>query len=190
VKIGRVVVTPPWAADGERDATVLEVVIQPSMGFGTGHHASTRLCTALLQELDLVGRSVLDVGTGSGVLALVALRLGAQSVEGIDNDADALAAATENVELNGLSGRISLHEADFRDLPSLSADIVTANLTGALLARSAVLLSAAVRPGGTLIVSGVTAEEEAAVVNAFQPHLRLASRLAEDGWVGLLFRQA
>ncbi|RPJ62220.1 MAG: methyltransferase domain-containing protein [Acidobacteria bacterium] len=190
VKIGRVVVTPPWAADGERDATVLEVVIQPSMGFGTGHHASTRLCTALLQELDLVGRSVLDVGTGSGVLALVALRLGAQSVEGIDNDADALAAATENVELNGLSGRISLHEADFRDLPSLSADIVTANLTGALLARSAVLLSAAVRPGGTLIVSGVTAEEEAAVVNAFQPHLRLASRLAEDGWVGLLFRRA
>jgi len=190
VKVGRVVITPPWLAGSEPGASDVEIVILPSMGFGTGHHASTRLCTALLQEVDLHGRSLLDVGTGSGVLALVALKLGASPVEGIDDDLDAVAAAAENLELNGATGGIAIRQADFRDLPSLSADVVTANLTGALLTRSARLLSAAVRPGGSLIVSGVTLEEEGMVVNAFQRHLRLASRLAEEDWVGLLFKQA
>jgi ribosomal protein L11 methyltransferase len=190
VKVGRVVITPPWLAGSLAGASDIEIVILPSMGFGTGHHASTRLCAALLQELDLPGRSLLDVGTGSGVLALVALKLGVAHVEAVDDDGDAVAAAAENFELNGATGRIRLRQADFRDVPSLSADVVTANLTGALLVRSARLLAAAVRPGGSLIVSGVTVEEDGMVVEAFRPHLRLASRLAEDGWVGLLFRHA
>ena len=189
VKVGRVVITPPWLAGSEPGASDVEIVILPSMGFGTGHHASTRLCTALLQEVDLHGRSLLDVGTGSGVLALVALKLGASPVDGIDEDVDAVAAAADNLELNGATGGIALRQADFRDLPSVSADVVTANLTGALLARSAALLVAAVRPGGSLIVSGVTVEEEGMVVKAFEPHLTLASRIAEEGWVGLLFRR-
>jgi len=190
VRVGRVVITPPWSAGSLPGASDVEIVILPSMGFGTGHHASTRLCTALLQKLDLPGRSLLDVGTGSGVLALVALKLGASPVEGLDDDVDAVAAAAENLELNGVTGSIALRHADFRDLPSLGADVVTANLTGALLARSAGLLAAAVRPGGSLIVSGVTMEEEDMVVKAFQPPFKLASRIAEDGWVGLLFGQA
>ena len=106
------------------------------------------------------------------------------------DDPDAVAAAADNLVLNAASGRVGLRQADFRSLSSLSADIVTANLTGALLARSAGPLAAAVRPGGSLIVSGVTAEEETMVLDAFQPYLRLASRLAEEGWVGLLFRRA
>jgi len=187
VRVGRVVISPPWAAGAVSAGELVEILILPSMGFGTGHHASTRLCTALLQQLDLRGRAVLDVGTGSGVLALVALRLGASPVIAIDDDPDALAAAADNLHLNEATGDITLHHADFRRLPSLSADVVTANLTGALLTRSAELLASSLRPGGTLIVSGVTLEEEAEVTAAFAPHLAVASRLAEHGWVGLRF---
>jgi ribosomal protein L11 methyltransferase len=189
VRVGRVVLTPPWSAGRSAGDGLIEVVILPSMGFGTGHHASTRLCTALLQQLDLSGRSVLDVGTGSGVLALVALRLGAASVVGVDDDADAVTAAADNLGLNEAADRITLRCADFRRLSSLSADVVTANLTGTLLVRSAGLLASAVRPAGSLIVSGVTAEEEREVVAKLGSGLNLAARLAEDGWVGLRFER-
>ena len=187
VRVGRVVMTPPWAVSPDPAPNTLEVVILPSMGFGTGHHASTRLCAGLLQELDLRGRRVLDVGTGSGVLALVSWRLGANPVVGVDDDEDAIRSAEDNLALNGAVGQIQLQQADFRQLSSIPADIVTANLTGALLARSAGMLSAAVRPGGSLIVSGVTLEEEPTVVEAFQPHVTLALRQEDAGWVGLLF---
>jgi ribosomal protein L11 methyltransferase len=159
------------------------VVIQPSMGFGTGHHATTRLCTALLQQLDLSGRTALDVGTGSGVLALAALALGARSVLAVDDDADAIESARENLALNGGPAGLELRVADFRGLPANTFDVVVANLTGGLLARSAEVLAGAVAPGGSLIISGVTLEEEAEVLRALVPWMAVVERLTEDEWV-------
>jgi ribosomal protein L11 methyltransferase len=185
VRVGRVTIAPPWNAGGlEECPTEITIQIQPSMGFGTGHHASTRLCTALLQRIDLGGKTVLDVGTGSGILALVANALGARSVTAVDDDADAIEAAHENLRLNGVSGKITLRVADFRTLAADPADVVTANLTGGLLTRGADVLVRAVAPGGALIVSGVMREEEADVLAAFAPSLALADRLSEDEWVG------
>jgi ribosomal protein L11 methyltransferase len=189
ILVGRILVTPPWAVHDEAGAgptgeRPITIVIQPSMGFGTGHHATTRLCLNLLQRLDLTGRRVLDVGTGSGVLALAAHALGAGTVLAVDDDPDAIESARENLELNGVNVGIDLHLGDFRGMPTGGWDVVTANLTGSLLARSADVLSAAVAPGGTLVISGVTLGEEADVLAAFAPRMTPVVRLAEDEWVG------
>jgi len=128
------------------------IVIDPSTGFGTGHHATTRLCLELLQKLDVRGKRVIDVGTGSGVLAIAASKLGAREVIAIDHDADALRNARENVERNGTA--VELLESDLSRLSIAPADIVLANLTGAVLQRYADSLKRLVIRGGVLIVSG------------------------------------
>jgi ribosomal protein L11 methylase PrmA len=164
----------------------ITIVIQPSMGFGTGHHATTRLCLLALQAIDLTGRTVLDVGTGSGILAIAAGRLGAAAI-GIDHDADAIAAARENLALNAEVARVSFQLADLRDAALGAADVVCANLTGTLLASAAPVLKAAVHSGGTLIVSGLLEDEETLVRQALAPST-VWWRAAEQGWVALAAR--
>ncbi len=191
VRAGCIVATPPWCAEEAREAAGngdIVVVVAPSTGFGTGHHASTRLCLALLQEIDLLGRTVLDIGTGSGILAIAASRLGAHCVLAIDNDVDAIEAARENVALNGVRAGVRLEARDFRASAAGRADVVVANLTGESLRRSARDIVARASAGGTVIVSGVLAEEQARVVAVFRrAGAQLVATRAEDEWVGLRF---
>src|SRR5688572_8245337 len=191
VRVGALTVAPPWDAPADRSKVI---IIQPSMGFGTGHHASTRLCLTLLQAAPIHGGRVLDVGTGSGVLAIAAAKLGAASVVAIDFDPDAIASAQECVDLNTLTDAIELRQVDLEResiIPGQPFDIILANLTGVMLVRMAARLRALTVAGGTLIVSGVTREEEAAVTAAFQTAgAKLVTRLVEDHdneWVGLRF---
>lgn len=188
VQVGRLTIAPPW--DVPRGAPTV-IVIQPSMGFGTAHHESTRLCLRLLQDVDVSGLSVLDVGTGSGVLAIAARRLGASMVVAADYDPDAIQSAQENLELNGLED-VALMVLDLADPSALGVrrfDVVFANLTGGLLRRYAATLVSRLTDGGVLIVSGVTAGEAADVVSAFSDAgLEMTSRLDEREWVGATFR--
>ncbi len=190
IRAGRIVVSPPWCADAARESAgprdVLIVVI-PSTGFGTGHHASTRMCLELLQDIPVHGRSVLDIGTGSGVLAIAAARLGARVVIAIDNDADAIAAARENVALNGVAVELACRE--FPADGVAESDIIVANLTGQLLLRIAADVVSHLTADGDIVVSGVLAEEQEAVERAFQAAgATLRGRKSEDEWVALHLR--
>jgi ribosomal protein L11 methyltransferase len=178
VTVGRLIVAPPWDVPENTEGNV--VVIQPSMGFGTGHHATTRLTLLALQSLDLRGRTVLDIGCGSGVLAIGAVTLGARSALGIDIDPDALGNANENAMLNAVTPSVRFEEQDFRDL-STPAHIVVANLTGGLLEKSAAKLAELVSPGGYLIVSGFM-ESEDAVLPALERCFDLKKVDQEDEW--------
>lgn len=188
VTVGGLTVDPVDRTPGR----VPEVIfIRPSMGFGTGHHASTRLCLALMQRISLKGRRVLDVGTGSGVLAIAACRLGAAGAVGIDHDEDALVAARESVDANGEADTVTLLAFDLSTtvaIPGAPFDVVLANLTGGLLIREAARLAGAIARGGQLLVSGFMTEEEDAVLRGFEPFgLTRADRLEEEGWGALLF---
>lgn len=191
VRIGRFIVSPPWSPPvADFDAAVdLPITILPSMGFGTGHHASTRLCLRHLQALPVASKAVLDVGTGSGVLALGASRLGAKRVLAIDLDEDALASARENLELNDATALVEVRTLDLTtEATSLATrfDVITANLTGAMLMRYAGVLTGWLQRPGHLIVSGFQTHESAAVARTFEEAgLVVAAREDEDSWVAL-----
>jgi ribosomal protein L11 methyltransferase len=197
IQVGRLVVAPPWdvpslhdAESGMSAAGAIVIVIEPSMGFGTGHHETTRLCLELLQENDVDGRRVVDVGTGSGVLALAAWKLGATSVTAIDYDPDALQNARENLARNRATTAIEIVEADLSDLGSLpiaTADLVLANLTGAVLQRFAPALRSLVRDSGTLVVSGFGPGELDGVVQALGGALHRSVRDGEWAAAALRF---
>src|SRR5262245_56148747 len=179
IRVGRVTVAPPW--DIPPSSEIL-VIIEPSRGFGTGHHQSTRLCITLLQSRNLRGLTVTDVGTGSGVLAITAAKLGAAQVEAIDSDPDAVENARENIVLNDVATIVRAHVQDLTEAPPPPADVVMANLTGTLLARHAGELRKFVKPGGALIVSGFNVEERERVREAFEPALMVGESAEEDDW--------
>jgi ribosomal protein L11 methyltransferase len=193
VTIGRLTIDPREPGAGVHVATDV-ILIKPSMGFGTGHHASTRLCLTLLQRLPLGGRRVLDVGTGSGILAIAAVRLGAAAALGIDHDEDALTAARESVAANGASASVTLAAVDLTRPGAIAGapfDVVVANLTDALLIREAAALAGALTLGGHLIASGFMAEDADGVASAFvRAGLTATARADELGWVAVTARRA
>ncbi len=185
VRVGRLVIAPPWDvppdSDADTDATVITIL--PSMGFGTGHHATTRLCLAGLQAIDLQGCAALDVGTGSGVLAIAASLLGAAPVTAIDDDPDAVQSARDNLVLNPRAA-VRLLVGDLRSVPIEPAAVVLANLTGGLLVSTAELLQGLAVEGGRLILSGFMTHEEPGVLTAFADW-RVERRASEDEWVSV-----
>lgn len=192
IRVGRIAVTPPWAAGEVSDAPIV-ITIQPSMGFGTGHHASTRLCLALLERHCPPGGAVLDIGTGSGVLAIAAWRLGAATALGIDFDPDALVSAAENVEYNQAGDAVRLAAMDItRDEAALAGrfDLACANITGAMLQRHAAHVAATLARGGLLIASGFQVHERRDVSAAFAAvGLARIDDAEEDTWVAAAFRR-
>jgi ribosomal protein L11 methyltransferase len=189
IRVGRIIVAPPWDMPAAAAVTAtphspapLVIEIEPSRGFGTGHHQSTRLCLVLLQQRPLDSRTVLDVGTGSGVLAIAAAKLGAAFVSALDLDPDAVENARENIARNGVDRIVEAHVRDFTTGGLAPADIVTANLTGTLLARHADALSVLVHRGGSLIVAGFTIDEKPMVLDAFDAAFIVSESAEEDDW--------
>jgi ribosomal protein L11 methyltransferase len=187
IVVGQLMVASP--DEETRDFPGHIILIRPSMGFGTGHHASTRLMLRLLQKQEVAGRSVLDVGTGSGVLALAACALGGGPIVAIDVDPDALASARVNGELNQLDP-VTFLEADLASAAASlgrTFDLVLANLTGAMIIRHAGELARLAAPDGRLILSGFQDDEAPAVVAALDAAgWTCGDRAGEDGWTALV----
>jgi ribosomal protein L11 methyltransferase len=197
VTVGRITVSPPWFAGAGTDsqlptshpqtpASDFHITIVPSMGFGTGHHATTRVCLSALQMVQLKGMRVVDVGTGSGVLAIAAAALGADDVLGLDVDPDAVANARENAEANPNVRSPQFETVDLQQADLSPADVVLANLTGAVLVHTASRLKSVLRPGGRLIVSGLQSHERDDVLAAFIPLVPVWIE-EESDWVGIMF---
>jgi ribosomal protein L11 methyltransferase len=185
IEAGRLIVAPPW--DVPRGPSPV-IIIEPSTGFGTGHHATTRLCLLMLQQLDLRGARVLDVGTGSGVLALAAWKLGAADVVAVDYDADALDNARENIARNGAAAAIDIVRDDLDTLRIQRANVVLANLTGAALVRYAEELRGLLMDRGCLIISGFAPDDIPVIARAF-PRMNVLAQKSEGDWAALTLKQ-
>jgi ribosomal protein L11 methyltransferase len=192
VRVGRLIVAPPWDVPVNPAPGETVIRITPSMGFGTGHHETTRLCLGLLQRVDCRGLRVIDAGTGSGVLAIAAALLGARHVTAFDVDADAVACARDNVRVNfpgPESSKVHVRIAALGD-DRPAGDIVLANLTGTTLVRGAASLLAQTAPGGRLILSGLLAHEQDTVLAAFQ-HAAVTELVEGEGeWRAVLLRRS
>jgi ribosomal protein L11 methyltransferase len=188
IRAGRVTVVPSWLADEYVPAAdELTLVLDPGRAFGSGHHATTTLCLELLDELDLEGREVADVGCGTGILAIAAAARGARVVA-VDIDPEAVEVTGENAARNGVSieakaGSIEAEVGSVEAIPQ-PTDIVVANLVTDVIVALAEQLVAAT--GTTFIASGITVERRERAIRALgSAGLRVEEVRERDGWIAL-----
>ncbi|MGM3273440.1 50S ribosomal protein L11 methyltransferase [Ralstonia sp. 24A2] len=172
-------VVPSWHDAPEPDAVVLE--LDPGLAFGTGSHPTTRLCMEWLEQHVQPGERALDYGCGSGILAIVAKKLGAGETIGVDIDPNAVEASRYNAERNRVDATFALPD----DAPEGTFDLVVANILSNPLKLMAAMLCARVRPGGRLILSGVLERQAEEVAAAYASAIPLTVWRARDGWVCL-----
>lgn len=188
-RIGRVVIVPSWM-DEPIGPDEVALHLDPGMAFGTGLHPTTRGCLTLLQAISSMPPVVLDVGSGSGILALAALRLGAERAICYDTDPLAVEATLGNANANGLADRVSAHLGSLPPaLPGEPYPLVLANLVAALLIDLAVPLAAHTTPGGTLLTGGIIEGRADEVLTALtDTGFVLDQRLDDGEWVSLRLR--
>ena len=186
VVVGDVAVVAPWH-DARISAAVI-LVIEPAQAFGTGHHETTTTCLAALQDVDLHGAGVFDVGTGTGVLALAARALGAARVLAVDVDPLAVEAAAANARANGLA--IDVAHGSAATAVGEQFDVVVANIDTATLSFLARDLVTALRPGGRFIGSGVSNERIAEAVTALSMAGLDVRAVPGDQWALLTGRRS
>lgn len=186
VRVGRIVVKPTWEEFVSLPGDVI-IDIDPGMAFGTGYHPTTQLCLHALQERVKGGEVVLDVGTGSGVLAIAAVKLGAERVVGLDVDTVAVEVAQENVEQAGLGKTLRIERADSPLAFDGQADLVVANILAQVLIDMAGQLHEKVKPDGILIASGIILERAGEVKTAFEAiGLQTIEEKHDGDWVALV----
>ena len=176
----RLWIVPSWCV-GPHDPSAISITLDPGLAFGTGTHPTTRLCLEWLDQHMMPGRSVIDYGCGSGILAIAAAKLGAASVKGFDIDMQAVSASRYNAERNGVIA--TFLQVDEPNPPP--ADVVMANIISNPLKALAPLLAKLTAPGGTLILSGILSSQTADVMHAYRPWFDFEEPVFDEGWVRL-----
>ncbi|HEX7987746.1 MAG TPA: 50S ribosomal protein L11 methyltransferase [Duganella sp.] len=177
-------VVPSWHEAPDPDGLILE--LDPGLAFGTGSHPTTRLCMEWLEANPAPAKTVLDYGCGSGILAMVAKKVGAGEVVGVDIDPQAIESAADNAERNKCDIEYFLPDTFAQSKHAEQKfDIVVANILSSPLKLMAPMLSGRVAPGGALILSGVLARQAEEVAAAYAPFIKLGVWAEQDGWVAL-----
>lgn len=181
----RIIIRPSWASVPHHTGTIV-LTINPKMSFGTGYHETTRLMLRMLQDVVRAGDRVLDIGTGTGVLAIAAVRLGASMAIGVDNDEWSYHNAQENIVMNDVASRVSIlwgsigtvHENDFT--------IAMANIHYHVIAEMMQELLDHILPGGYLLISGVMEQDENALRQMLETaHCTIRNIVHEAEWIGI-----
>ncbi|QIQ21171.1 50S ribosomal protein L11 methyltransferase [Zophobihabitans entericus] len=180
MKFGRRLwICPSWREIPDPNA--VNVMLDPGLAFGTGTHPTTSLCLSWLDSLDLTGKTIIDFGCGSGILAIAALKLGAKQAIGLDIDPQALQATRDNAQRNNVSDRLTVYLA--KDLPdNLTADVVIANILAGPLKELAPQIIQLVKPDGLLGLSGVLSSQAESVCEAYQADFTLDAVVEQDEW--------
>ena len=182
IRVGRLTIVPSWLEVPKGADLVIR--LDPGMAFGTGLHPTTRACLELMQTIEPMPEAVLDVGTGSGILSLAALRLGAMRAAGYDTDPLAIEASGSNARVNGVGDRFHARRGTVPEAPDERFPLVLANLVAAVLMELGPRLAAHTSPGGTLIASGIiesrSDEVEAALGEA---GFEVTDWITEGDWV-------
>ncbi|NQZ90345.1 MAG: 50S ribosomal protein L11 methyltransferase [Colwellia sp.] len=177
----RLWICPSWCE--VPDPTAVNVMLDPGLAFGTGTHPTTALCLTWLDSLDLVGKTVVDFGCGSGILSLAALKLGAKKVIGIDIDPQALQASKDNAQRNGVEDRLALFLP--KDQPTFKADVVVANILAGPLRELAPTIIEFVAPNGHLALSGVLEEQANELQIIYGQWCEMDAIAIQEEWVRL-----
>jgi len=189
VVVGGIVIKPTWE---EFDAQPGQVVVEldPGMAFGTGNHPTTRMCLSAMRKYLKPGGVVLDMGCGSGILAIAAARLGASMALGIDVDPVAVKAAAENVQTNGVGSVVEIAQGDWPEAVVIEADLAFANIAADAIVGMRESLANALKPGGVLVSSGIIDERREQVETALQQSgLKTIETLHEGEWVSIISRR-
>lgn len=189
----RVVIRPPWREYEPQDDDVV-IVLDPGMAFGTGLHPSTRLSMLGTEDVVKPGDTVLDVGTGSGILAFAAAKLGADKVDTVDVESVAVKATADNADLNGLSEKIAVEHGSVGEGEPFwgqQYDVVLANIISRILIELSEAIVAHTKPGGKMVLAGIIESREQDVIDAFEAAgaTVINRRFAED-WVSLVLTRA
>ena len=187
IKVGDlIVIKPSWE---EYNASPDDIIIEldPGMAFGTGTHHTTSMCIRLLEEIIKGGQEVFDVGTGSGVLAITAAKLGAMKVTAVDFDPVAVRVAKENIEANHVSDIITTGQSDLLKNVDGKADVIIANIIADIIIRLLDDIPNRLKLGGTMIASGIIADRLSDVTKAVIDHGLTVDRVIEEGgWVAMV----
>ncbi|MDE1330709.1 50S ribosomal protein L11 methyltransferase [Vibrio aestuarianus] len=175
----RLWICPSWRDIPEPDA--VNVMLDPGLAFGTGTHPTTALCLEWLESLDLSGKTVIDFGCGSGILAIAAIKLGAAKVVGIDIDPQALLASKDNAQRNGVADQLEVYLP--QDQPEgLIADVVVANILAGPLRELNAIIKSLVKPNGVLAMSGVLDTQAEDVANHYRDELHIDPIIEQSEW--------
>jgi len=188
--VGRFIVTPSWRRNEFAEKGLVPLEIDPKMSFGTGYHATTRLMLRMLPTVIRRGDHVLDAGTGTGILAIAAARLGASRVLGVDVDPWSERNARENCERNGVSDIVEIQLAGIVDVPSSTFDVILANIQLDVIVASLDLLATNLRSDGCLLVSGILLpQSQVLTAAAVRSGLAVTTTESEGEWWAAALRR-